>query len=71
MKKSERVKIVPICERLNLSLEEAAAYTGIGIERLRKLSNEKECNFVLWVGTKRLLRRKQLEEYLNSCHSIE
>lgn len=71
MKKSERVKIVPICERLNLSLEEAAAYTGIGIERLRKLSNEKECNFVFWVGTKRLLRRKQLEEYLNSCHSIE
>ena len=70
MTKSEKVKTVPICERLNLTLEEAAAYTGIGIERLRKLSNEKNCAFVLWVGTKRLIRRKQLEDYINNCHSI-
>ena len=70
MTKTEKVKTVPICERLNLTLEEASAYTGIGIELLRELSNGKDCTFVLWVGTKRLLRRKQLEDYLNSCHSI-
>lgn len=70
MTKSEKEKIVPICERLNLTLDEAAAYTGIGVDRLRELSNEKDCSFVLWVGTKRLLRRKPLEDYLNNCRTI-
>ena len=70
MTKSEKEKIVPICERLNLTLDEAAAYTGIGVDRLRELSNEKDCSFVLWVGTKRLLKRKPLEDYLNNCRSI-
>lgn len=70
MTKSEKEKIVPICERLNLTLDEAAVYTGIGVDRLRELSNEKDCSFVLWVGTKRLLKRKPLEDYLNNCRSI-
>ncbi len=70
MTKFEKEKIVPICERLNLTLDEAAAYTGIGVDRLRELSNEKDCSFVLWVGTKRLLKRKPLEDYLNNCRSI-
>ena len=70
MTKFEKEKIVPICERLNLTLDEAAAYTGIGVDRLCELSNEKDCSFVLWVGTKRLLKRKPLEDYLNNCLSI-
>ena len=51
------MKEVPIWEKSNLTLEEAAAYTGIGISKLRQLSDSEDCTFVLWVGTKRLIKR--------------
>lgn len=50
-------KEVPIWEKSNLTLEEAAAYSGIGINKLRELTNNQSCDFVLWVGSKRLIKR--------------
>ena len=44
------MKDVPIWEKSNLTLEEAAAYSGIGINKLRSLSDSEHCQFVLWVG---------------------
>ncbi len=64
------MKEVPIWEKSNLTLEEAAAYSGIGINKLRKLTNDEKCDFVLWVGTKRLIKRKKLDEYLERHFSI-
>lgn len=55
---------VPIWEKSNLTLEEAAAYSGIGINKLRKLSDSESCPFVLWVGSKRLIKRRKLDEYV-------
>ena len=57
------MKEVPIWEKSNLTLEEAAAYSGIGVNKLRELTDNKECDFVLWVGKKRLIKRKKLDEY--------
>ena len=59
------MKDVPIWEKSNLTLEEAAAYSGIGINKLREMSDSKDCTFVLWNGTKRLLKRRRLDEYLD------
>lgn len=70
MTKQEKDNRVPLWERMNLTLEEAAAYTGIGTDKLRELSNRESCDFVLWVGTKRLLKRKKLEEFLIKSFSI-
>lgn len=64
------MKEVPIWEKSNLTLEEAAAYSGIGINKLREITNESTCNFVLWVGTKRLLKRRLLDIYLEKTYSI-
>ena len=61
---------VPVWEKANLTLEEAAAYSGIGINRIRDISNEKNCPFVLWVGTKRLIKRKAFEKYMEQAYSI-
>ena len=61
---------IPIWEKSNLTLEEAAAYSGIGINRLRKLSDNENCPFVLWVGNKRMLKRRKLDEYLERMYSI-
>jgi hypothetical protein len=58
---------VPIWEKSNLTLEEAAAYSGIGINKLRTLS---DCQFVLWIGSKRLIKRRRLDEYLDKAYSI-
>ena len=63
-------KEIPIWEKSNLTLEEAAAYSGIGINKLRKLTNDDQCEFVLWVGTKRLIKRKKLDQYLEKHFSI-
>lgn len=52
------MKFVPIWEKANLTLEEASAYSGIGINKLREITNVKSCDFVLWVGSKRLIKRK-------------
>lgn len=61
---------VPIWRKANLTLEEAAAYTGIGINKLRTISNERDCEFVLFVGSKRLIKRQRLEEYLDKVNTI-
>ncbi|MEE1024679.1 MAG: excisionase [Acutalibacteraceae bacterium] len=63
-------KEVPVWEKSNLTLEEAAAYSGIGVHKLRELSDKEDCEFVLWVGTKRLLKRRKLDEYIERAYSI-
>jgi len=66
----EHRKVIPLWEKSNLTLEEAAAYSGIGINKLREISDEENCPFVLWVGNKRLLKRKKLDKFLDDAYSI-
>ena len=61
---------IPIWEKSNLTLEEAAAYSGFGINKLRKLTESEQCSFVLWNGTKRLIKRRKLDEYMDRMYSI-
>ena len=61
---------VPVWEKANLTLEEAAAYFGIGINKLRDMTNDETCSYVLWNGSKRLIKRKALERYLEQSYSI-
>lgn len=64
------MKKIPIWEKSNLTLEEAAAYSGIGMGKLREITNEKNCNFVLWVGNKRLIKKKLFDKYIEQAYSI-
>ena len=64
------MKEIPIWEKSNLTLEEAAAYSGIGINKLRELTNSKDWRFVLWVGTKRLIKRRLFDRYIEEEFSI-
>ena len=61
---------VPIQEKSNLTLEEAAAYFGIGVNKLREISNDPKCDFVLFVGNKRLIKRVPFEKWLAQIYSI-
>ncbi len=61
---------IPIWEKSNLTLEEASAYSNIGVNKLRELSDNKHCDFVLWVGSKRLIKRKLFDKYIEQLYSI-
>ena len=63
-------KEVPIWEKSNLTLEEAAAYSGIGTGKLREITNDKNCNFVLWVGNKRLIKKRLFDKFIEQAYSI-
>lgn len=68
---STRKKLeIPIWEKSNLTIEEAAKYSGIGIIKLREMTERSDCPFVLWVGRKRLVKRREFDEYIDSMYSI-
>ena len=56
---------VDISKKCLLTLEEAAGYTGIGVNKLRDMST-----WVLWNGARRMIKRTKLEAYLDSAYSI-
>lgn len=61
------------CELQNkiaLSIEEAAAYSNIGITTIRNLLADEDCPFVLCIGTKKLVKRRAFEDYIESTNSI-
>ena len=60
---------VPIWKKSTLTIE-AAAYSGIGRNKLRSLTDNEGCAFVLWVGNKRLIKRKLLDKYIDEMYSI-
>ncbi len=61
---------IPIWEKLNLTIEEAAAYSNIGINKIREISNKDNCPFVLWVGNKRLIKRRKFDEFVEKQFSL-
>ena len=67
---SSNRKEVPISDKALLTLEEAAVYFNIGMQKLRELTGDDHCPYVLWNGSKRLIKRKPFEEYLFRQFSV-
>lgn len=57
---------IPIWEKYALTIEEAALYFRIGQKELREKTDEPNCDFVIFKGTHRLIKRKKMEEYLDN-----
>ena len=68
--KRKKIEEIPIWEKSNLTIQEAAVYSGIGEHRLRSLTEDENCPFVLWKGRTRLIKRRKLDEYLDKAYSI-
>ena len=56
---------VPIWEKMNLTIEEAAALFGIGQNKLRELVKEQN-TYTVESGTKKMIKRKQFEKFLEN-----
>lgn len=55
---------VPIHEKQNLTIEEAAEYSNIGQHKLREIVNTGKCDFVLYVGRKTLIKRRAFDRWI-------
>ena len=61
---------VAICEKVALTIEEAAEYSNIRQNRISSLLKEPRCPFVLYVGTKKLVKRKEFEKFISKSVEI-
>ena len=55
---------VPIHLQITLTIREAAEYSNIGINKIDSMLKQPNCPFVLYVGTRKLVKRKEFEEYI-------
>jgi hypothetical protein len=53
-----------------LTIEEEAEYSNIGQNRISGLLKEPRCPFVLYVGTKKLVKRKEFEKFISESVEI-
>ena len=67
---TNNVQTVPIHEKLALTIREAAEYSNIGINKIDEMLRTPNCPFVLFVGKKKLVKRKEFEEFTSSRLTI-
>ena len=68
--RTNQTSYIPIKDKLNLTIKEASQYSNIGETTIRKLLNEKGCSFLLKIGNKHLIKRKEFEKYLDGKHYL-
>lgn len=56
---------VSIYQKVTLTIKEAAEYSNIGINRIESLLRAPRCPFVLYVGKKKLVKRKEFEKFIS------
>ena len=62
---NEKMQLVRVSEKIILTIPEAAALSNIGQNRLNKLLRAPNCPFVIRVGTKKLVKRKEFERFIS------
>ena len=71
MERQEMAKqVIPIWEKVAITKEEAASYSHIGINKLEELLKVPGCPFVLFVGKKKLIKRKEFESFIATHSAI-
>ncbi len=70
MKQEQQAMILPIDRKMLLSIREAAEYSNIGINKIDEMLKQPNCPFVLYVGTKKLVKRKAFEEFIEGRVAI-
>lgn len=66
----QQAMLLPIDRKMLLSIREAAEYSNIGINKIDELLKQPSCPFVLFVGTKKLVKRKAFEAYIEGKVAI-
>lgn len=61
---SDRIQNVPIQCKMTLTIREAAEYSNISINKIDSLLKMPNCPFVLYIGTRKLAKRVEFEQYI-------
>ncbi|MBR4111786.1 MAG: helix-turn-helix domain-containing protein [Ruminiclostridium sp.] len=64
---------ISLCEKYLLTVKEAGQYFGIGENKMYRLAAEhlnSEYNFVIKNGSRTMINRKKLEDFLNASTAI-
>lgn len=64
-KHNSRYSDVPISEKIALTVQEASKISNIGENKLYEITKNPRCSFVLWIGNKRLIKRKEFEKFIS------
>ena len=59
------IEKVPIHLKVTLTIREAAEYSNIGINKIDSMLRSPNCPFVLFVGTKKLVKRKEFDQFIS------
>ena len=70
MNQNQQATILPIDRKMLLSIREGAEYSNIGINKIDEMLKQPNCPFVLYVGTKKLVKRKAFEEFIEGRVAI-
>lgn len=57
---------VPVSDKILLTVEEAAAYSNIGRSKIREMIKENDCDYLVMVGNRHLIKRKKFEKFIES-----
>ena len=68
--KKQKNELVPIWQKLCLTIEETTKYSNIGRDKLLEITSDPCCDFVIWKGTHRLIKRKKFEEYIDKITTL-
>ena len=61
---------VPISEKLAWTISETAKISNIGENKLYELVKNPRCPFVLYVGNKRLIKKKEFLKFISDAVEI-
>lgn len=70
MMKPNSTEKLPISQKYILTIREAAEYSNLGINHISKMLNTPDCSFVLFNGNRKLVKRKEFEEYLSNSRTV-
>lgn len=61
---------IPVEHKLALTIPEAAEYSNIGQNKIAKLLKLPNCPFILSVGSKKLVKRREFEQFISENFKI-
>ena len=64
------IENVPIENKIALTIPEAAELSNIGQNKISNLLRLPNCPFVLYVGARKLVKRKEFEYFISSKYEI-
>lgn len=70
MNQNQQTMPLSIDRKMLLSIREAAEYSNIGINKIDEMLKQPNCPFVLYVGTKKLVKRRAFEEFIENRIAI-